>query len=166
MSAMASQIISLTIVYSTVYSGAYQGKYQSSASLAFVRRIHRSSVNSPHKWPVMRKKIPFDDVIMYLHFISIIVLGWCFLTMKTASCHDTNFIVIYEAVGSYRATNDDRIVIKAMIITNSGAPSDNKWHHEISLVSELTHLHWTKWSPFRRRYFQMHFRYWKSFYFD
>ena len=35
MSAMASQITSLTIVYSTVYSGADQRKYQSSVSLAF-----------------------------------------------------------------------------------------------------------------------------------
>ena len=32
----ASQITSLTIVYSTVYLGADQRKYQSSASLAFV----------------------------------------------------------------------------------------------------------------------------------
>ena len=37
MSAMASQIISLTIVYSAVYSGTDQRKHQSSASLAFVR---------------------------------------------------------------------------------------------------------------------------------
>ena len=36
MRAMASQITSLTIVYSTVYSGADQRKHQSSASLAFV----------------------------------------------------------------------------------------------------------------------------------
>ena len=35
MGAMASQITSLTIVYSTVYSGADQWKHQSSASLAF-----------------------------------------------------------------------------------------------------------------------------------
>ena len=35
--------------YSTVYSGADQRKHQSSASLAFVRRIHRWPVNSPHK---------------------------------------------------------------------------------------------------------------------
>ena len=26
--------------------------------------IHRSPVNSPHKWPVRRKIFPFDDVIM------------------------------------------------------------------------------------------------------
>ena len=49
MEAMASEIISLTIVYSTVYSGADQRKHQSSASLAFVRGIHRWPVNSPHK---------------------------------------------------------------------------------------------------------------------
>ena len=41
MSLMASQITSLTIVYSTVYSGADQRKLQSSASLAIVRGIHR-----------------------------------------------------------------------------------------------------------------------------
>ena len=64
MGAMASQITSLTIVYSTVYSGADQRKHQSSASLAFVRGIHRWSVNSPHKWSVTWKMFPFDYVIM------------------------------------------------------------------------------------------------------
>ena len=38
--AVASQITSLTIVYSTVYSDADQSRHQSSASLAFVRGIH------------------------------------------------------------------------------------------------------------------------------
>ena len=64
MDAIASQITSLTIVYSTVYSEADQRKHQSSAPLAFVREIHRGPVNSPHKWPVTRKMFPFDDVIM------------------------------------------------------------------------------------------------------
>ena len=64
MGAVASQVISLTIVYSTVYSDADQRKHQSSASLAFVRGIHRRPVNSPHKWPVTRKMFPFGDVIM------------------------------------------------------------------------------------------------------
>ena len=62
-SSMASQITSLTIVYSSVYSGADQRKHQSSCSLAFVRGIHRWPVNSPHKGPVTRKMFPFDDVI-------------------------------------------------------------------------------------------------------
>ena len=63
MGAIASQITSLTIVYSIVYSDVDQRKHQSSASLAFVRGIHRGPVNSPHKWPVTRKMFPFDDVI-------------------------------------------------------------------------------------------------------
>ena len=64
MSAIASQITNLTIVYSIVYSDADQRKHQSSASLAFVMVIHRGPVNSPHKWQVTRKMFPFDDVIM------------------------------------------------------------------------------------------------------
>ena len=100
---MASQIISLTVVYSIVYSRADERKIQSSASLAFVRGIHRDRwnprtkgqkrgkwfhlmtssctvfemwisilklnspgpVKSPHKGPVTRKMVPFDDVIMH-----------------------------------------------------------------------------------------------------
>ena len=64
MSATASQITSLTIVYSTIYLGADQRKHQSSASLVFVGGIHRWPVNSLHKGPVTRKMFPYDDVIM------------------------------------------------------------------------------------------------------
>ena len=74
MSVMSSLITSLTIVYSSVYSAADQWKHQSSASLAFVKGIHRWPVNSPHKWPVTRKMFPFDDVI-----IPDDVLNWIFL---------------------------------------------------------------------------------------
>ena len=66
MGSMASQITNLTIAYSSVYSDADQRKHQSFASLAFVRGIHRGPVNSPHKWPVTRKMIPFDDVFIGL----------------------------------------------------------------------------------------------------
>ena len=47
-----------------LYSSADQRKHQSSASLAFVRGIHRWWVNSSHKGPAMRKMFPFDDIIM------------------------------------------------------------------------------------------------------
>ena len=67
MTMLASQITSLTVVYSIVYSDVNQRKHQSSASLAFVREIHRGPVNFPHKWPVTRQMFPFDDVIMFLH---------------------------------------------------------------------------------------------------
>ena len=71
MSTMASQITSLTIVYSAVYSGTDQRKHQSSPSLAFVRGIHRWPGNSPLKWSVTRKMLPFDDVIMSLLNVSL-----------------------------------------------------------------------------------------------
>ena len=70
MGAIASQITSLTIVYSIVYFDADQRKHQSSASLAFVLGIHRGPVNSPHKWPVTRKMFPFDDVIIPMERLS------------------------------------------------------------------------------------------------
>ena len=69
MTTMAPEITSLTVVYSIVYSDADQRKHQSSASLAFVRGIHRGPVNSPHKWPVTRKVFPFGDVIMNSVFV-------------------------------------------------------------------------------------------------
>ena len=67
MGTTASQITSLTIVYSNVYSDADQRKHQSSTSLAFVRGIHRGPLNSPHKWLVSREMFPFDDIIMETH---------------------------------------------------------------------------------------------------
>ena len=78
MSAMASQITSLTSGYSSVYSGADQRKHQSSASLAFVWRIHRWPVNSPHKGPVTPKKISIwwrhHEIICFIDSWSILWL--------------------------------------------------------------------------------------------
>ena len=45
-------------------------------SLAFVRGIHRWSVNSPHKGPVTRKMFPFDDVIMANDYFQNTQTGW------------------------------------------------------------------------------------------
>ena len=64
MGTIASQMTNLAIVYSTVYSDADQRNHQSFASLAFVRRIPRGPVNSPHKWLVTGEMFPFDDIIM------------------------------------------------------------------------------------------------------
>ena len=84
---LASQITSLTVVYSIVYSGVNQRKHQSSASLAFVREIHRGPVNFPHKWPVTRKMFPFDDVIMNREELFTISNGAakvCYLPIQSA----------------------------------------------------------------------------------
>ena len=64
MATMASKITGISMVCSVVCFGADQGKHQSSASLAFMRGIHRWPVNSPHKGPVMQKMFPIDDVVM------------------------------------------------------------------------------------------------------
>ena len=78
MGTIASQITSLTIVYSASYANADQRKHQSSASLAFVRGIHWGPVNSLHKWPVTRKMFPFGDIIM--------MIGWANNTAGKMFC--------------------------------------------------------------------------------
>ena len=107
MSAMASQITSVSIVYSTICSDADQRKHQNSASLAFVGGIHRWPVNSPHKGPVTRKMFPFDDVIMnnlylcpYLWYILHILLlegSNIPTTPLSRACH-TNCTHVYVCI--------------------------------------------------------------------
>ena len=66
MGTMASQITSLTIVYSTVYLGTDQRKHQSSTPLAFVAGdwwIPRAN----GQW--RGKCFPFDNVIRVLFLI-------------------------------------------------------------------------------------------------
>ena len=91
MGTMASQITSLTIVYSIVYQGTDQRKHQSSAPLAFVREIHRRPVNSQHKWAVTRKMFPFDDVIMFFVSHEHTVIMYPFLLLP-------NFNIIFAMV--------------------------------------------------------------------
>ena len=82
MGMIASQITSLTVVYSAVYSDADHRKHQSSTSLAFVLGIHRGLVNSQHKGPVTWKIFPFDDVIM------LTINCHCKLQMLATGWHD------------------------------------------------------------------------------
>ena len=87
MGAMASQITSLTIVYSTVYSSADQRKQQSSASLAFVWEIY--------KWSVTRKMFSFVDVIM--------PYNWNFI-YDTFRKHELDLEWNYDKGGSWNLT--------------------------------------------------------------
>ena len=119
MNAMTSQITSVLIVYSTVCSSAYQRKHQNSASLAFVRGIHRSPVNSPHRVPVTRKMLPFDDVVMY----TIIKLSCCKLSSAGNKVHhDRNvainvfkqiFVVILKLITATMIMNSRWIIAPA-----------------------------------------------------
>ena len=61
MNALASQITSLTIVYSPAYLDADQRKHKAPRHWPLCGEF---TGNSPHKRPVTRKMFPFDDVIM------------------------------------------------------------------------------------------------------
>ena len=63
MTTIASQITSLTVVYSIVYSDADQRKHQKLRVTGLCVGNSPGPVNSPHKGPVTRKMFPFDDVI-------------------------------------------------------------------------------------------------------
>ena len=60
----ASQISRDSTVCLSVCLDEHQRKHQSPRCWPFVRGTHRWPVASPHKEPVTRKSIPFDDVIM------------------------------------------------------------------------------------------------------
>ena len=65
MSAIASEITSLAIVYSTVYSVSDQRKKTKLCVTILCEGNSPVTVNSPHEGPVARKMFPFDDVIMH-----------------------------------------------------------------------------------------------------
>ena len=108
MSAMSSQITSFTIVYSCVYSAADQRKHQNSASLAFVRGIHRWPVNSPHKGPVRREMFPFDDVIMSISYPSFTLVEWShFFVYTRQDCYHVSTIKMCKLLHKWVNIIDD-----------------------------------------------------------
>ena len=98
---MASQITSITIVYSAVYSAADLRKYQSSASLAFVRGINRGTDEFPVQMASNAEMFPFDDVIMEwlmfrYRFNTNIKSILCFIRILLNLCDNTWYI--HEAI--------------------------------------------------------------------
>ena len=136
MDAIASQITSLTDVYSNVYSGADQSKHQSYASLAFVWGIHRRPVNSPHKWPVTRKMFPFDDVIMWN-------VGWNDLSISKLQRLRWNLgMDKYFHPTFYNGCNYLIIFIYKLIYVNKMVPGSKKYIHSDNGSHERTSLEW------------------------
>ena len=66
MSAMASQITSLTIVYSTVYSKRRSKETSKLRVTGLCEENSPVTGELPMQGPVTRKMFPFDDVIMTL----------------------------------------------------------------------------------------------------
>ena len=121
MGTISSQITSLTIVYSTVYSDAEQRKQQSSASLVFVRGIHRGPVNSPHKWPVTRKMFPFDDVIMLLSGLLRKKLSWPMGAHCMNTMHQTAPMAIWSSLS----------------MSTSRSPNTHQSHHSAMYAKDF-----------------------------
>ena len=132
MSAMASQITSLTIVYSTFHSDsdADQGKHRSSASLAFVWGIHRWPVNSPHKWPVTRN---FFSIWWRHHVTEKGITRQC-AYLEVFACHHDTMLILHTTqrghliighnkhpcrISFYLTTVWRKIIISIFVITDT-----------------------------------------------
>ena len=148
MSAIASQIISLMIIYPTDYSGGDQSKHQSSASLAW---IHRRTVNSLHKWPVTRKVFPFDNVIMPTqvlpYFVAEVIdlpaFSGLFLSSLLAAslryCHFSDVLSCYNTVIDYT-------VSFTAMQRHKCSPHDTlKLNKPTSYLSRVTHMWGGNW---------------------
>ena len=98
MSAMASQITSVSIVCSDFCSGANQRKHQSSAWLAFVMG------NSPHKGSVTRKMFLFDVIMQrtstYLSVLFDTLIG----ILWTARIRPTRNTLVSDVTSRLRRT--------------------------------------------------------------
>ena len=84
MGTIASQITSLTIVYSTVYSDADQRKHQSSASLAFVWGIHRD------RW------IPRTNGQLRGKCFHLMTSSWNEFSLKHLECYISEALLLKE----------------------------------------------------------------------
>ena len=91
MSAIASQITGVSIVYSTVCLSGDQMKHQGPASLAFVRGTHWLPVNCPHKGQWRGKCFHLMTSSWYKGGLNIMFLfGW---TLFTIMCHYIDVIM-------------------------------------------------------------------------
>ena len=70
-------------------SGPTSNKHQTPHYWPLFTGIHRSTVNSSHKRPVMRKKLPFDDVMRWPASAKLTPLGQIVNMLSTDRCSGT-----------------------------------------------------------------------------
>ena len=145
MGTIASEITSLTIVYSTVYSVADQSKPQSSSSLAFMQGIHRRPVNYPHKRPVTWKMFPFHDVIMLANKRAYVASGWSHIITKSPS--------ISSHLLPYRDCDDpvdDVFLLMTSLLGNIVRITPSMWGdsigHHYKLFTKMWSIYNTIWT--------------------
>ena len=68
--------------------GPTSKKHQSTHYWPFVRGTHRSPVNSPHKGPVTWKKLPFDDVIIWMVKRAFMRRDLLCMRLNVAKCYE------------------------------------------------------------------------------
>ena len=122
MSVMASKITCLTIIHSTAYSDAVQRKHQSSASLAFVRGIHRWPVNSVHKGPVTQEMVPF----WWRHHD--IFSSWYLLTYTTfPGLGETTITSTCDWIARGSCLRSTCLVVVACVHSGTHCPQKSRW---------------------------------------
>ena len=96
MGAMASQITSLTIIYSNVYSGADQRKHQSFASLAFVCL---SSMTG--EFPAQMASNAENVSIWWCHHVVLDIAALHRFQRKIAAQYDSDVVCTYVIINDY-----------------------------------------------------------------
>ena len=109
-----------------------------------MRGIHRRRVNSPHKWPVTRKRFPFDDVIIYMIYARGM---WLFVLL--------NYLIIYSCHLTRQIFHQSKDLIRqvgAIVNVESCISNPLQWRHkERDGVSNHPRLYWLLNRLFRRR---------------
>ena len=133
---MASQIISLTVVYSTVYSDADQRKHQKLCVTGLCVGNSPGPVNSPHKGPVTRKMFPFDDVIM-LNYKENKAKLECVHIILDASyllLSDTSWWFMFFGIQLFFPTKHSHISSNIVVCPRDGKPSLHRSSFKIAIL--------------------------------
>ena len=72
-SIIMSKIICISIVCWTLCSGIHHGNITAPHLLCFIRIFLWGMVDSPHKKPVMWKKVPYCDISSFFHLTTVLV---------------------------------------------------------------------------------------------
>ena len=147
MRAMAYQITGVSIVYSNVCSCADQRKHQSSASLAFVRRIHQWPVNSPHKGPVTRKTFPLMTTSWMLHpTIMRFVLGASLIREVLLHVKRERVRVTSDSGAQIRYTSRSRTLLGFATRRDLSADKQAHRYQQMTRQQSIKHIRKQKWT--------------------
>ena len=114
-------------------------KHQSSASLAYVRGIHRWPVNSPHKGPVTREMFPIDGAIMFIWYR--VVVDNCTVTSHERHIVSNHDHLCYLLNSLFKLTTTKTSKVCCMAFCDGGFPSPS----HIASNAESIFMSWRHW---------------------